>query len=261
MVKKRMAMRMVTIFVALIVCGMFFPGLARGEDQNLDAVLTEGGNTLLTVELGDVVLGDLKTTSVGITNQSPTSIYYVTLLLNPGATCTSEFTYNGPSSVANFQPGDSLDVEVTYTPSAPGACNAALQITYYGSEGGLVEINFNGNGIEEVTQTFEPIVIGSTTTSVIDRPVEIGENETSTLQEMIDHCDNKDGLKNHGKLVRCIARVTGELCRAGDITGGEKGKLVRAAAREKMQRVIKKWKERKRSKRGSIPWWWLLSRR
>jgi hypothetical protein len=38
-------------------------------------------------------------------------------------------------------------------------------------------------------------------------------------------------VKNHGKYVRCHVRLTRPLKQAGDITGREKGRIVRCAAR------------------------------
>ena len=69
MVKKRMAMKMVTIFVALIVCGMFFPGLARGEDLSVDTGLqVDDGNTginEISVDIGEaVVTSDFSNTAL-----------------------------------------------------------------------------------------------------------------------------------------------------------------------------------------------------
>jgi len=107
MVKKRMAMRMLTIFVALIVCGMFFPGLARGEDLSSD----QG----LDVRFDDVLIGEEKTIPLTITNQSSESTFTLILLLNMDAAC--EFTYTGPNLVSGFAPGDTLDVQVAFKPS------------------------------------------------------------------------------------------------------------------------------------------------
>jgi hypothetical protein len=252
MVKKRMAMRMVTIFVALIVCGMFFPDLARGEDQGIDTVLNEGGNTVLDVDVGSVVLGESKITSVGITNQSSDS-YTVTLLLNSDAACPNEFTHNAAPIVTNFEPGAVLNVDVMFTPSDLGACSAELQIAYYGSVGGLVEINFTGSGVEEVSETFEPIVIGGFPTHVVDRLIDIDEQTSSTLAEMIDECESTSYRR--GDLVRCIAWTTGELKKEGLLEYNEVRELRRTAARVEIQKIIQAMRTRTHSKRGRF--WWI----
>jgi hypothetical protein len=258
MVKKRMAMRMVTIFMALIVCGMFFPGLARGEDPNVNAVLTEGGNAALNVDIGDVVLGDQKITSVGITNQSTTSTYTVTLLLNSDADCPNEFTHNADPIVTNFEPGAILNVDVMFTPSDLGACSAELQIAYYGSAGGLVEINFTGNGIEEAPDSFGPVLIGKFATTVTDRLIPTDGTTPSTLQEMVDECD--DDSDRRGEFVSCVARATGELMRAGLVKRDERRELVRYATRLEWEMIIQKMRAHKRSHRGVGPWWWVHRR-
>ena len=257
MVKKRMAMKMVTIFVALIVCGMFFPGLARGEDLNVDTELREGVNTELDLDIGNVVLGEGQITTVGISNQSSETTYTLILALNKAAACTSEFTYTGPNVESGFEPGETLNVQVTFTPTALGPCTAWLSIMYIGSLGGEVKINFTANGIEEASETFGPIVIGEFTTSVMNRLIEIDEHTTSTLAEMIDECEDKS--ERRGQLMRCVAWTTGELCRAGDITKKEKRELRRFAARLEWQTIIEKMKARRKSRessRGNRRFWW-----
>jgi hypothetical protein len=260
MVKKRMAMRMVTIFVALIVCGMFFPDLARGEDLNVDTELNEGvGNTELDVDIGNVVLWESKIISVGITNQSSDSTYMLVLQLNQDAVCSGYYTYNGDNIVHGFGPGDTLNVEVVFTPSEVKVCNAVLQITYYGS-GGLVEINFTGNGVEESSETY--IKIGDIETNVEDRSIEIDQNTTSTLEEMIDYCEDEfeRSEQRRGQLVRCIAWTTGELKKEGLLEWKEMWELRRTAARVEWETIIQKMKARKKtreSSRGNRRFWWL----
>jgi hypothetical protein len=51
----------------------------------------------------------------------------------------------------------------------------------------------------------------------------------SCISDTIAECPTN--VKNHGKYVRCVARKTRDLKRAGDITGREKGRIVRCAAR------------------------------
>ena len=80
MVKKRMAMKMVTIFVALIVCGMFFPGLARGL-----SVPTLDENVV------KVEVGESEITSVTITNESNSEIQ-IWVSLDPEAECVKDFS-------------------------------------------------------------------------------------------------------------------------------------------------------------------------
>ena len=249
-----MAMRMVTIFVALIVCGMFFPGLARGEDLRVD----QG----LDVDFEEVVIGEEKTIPLQITNQSE---YTLTLIptFNKDADC--DFTCykivnDEPTQlrVTYLEPGEVLNLEVTFIPSAEGLCTAWLDIMYTGSPGGAVRIDFTAHGKEESTQTFLPIALGGFPTSVMDRPIEIDEHTTSTLQEMIDECEEK--FERRGQLMRCVAWMTGELCRAGDITRKEKRELRRFAAKVEWRKIIEKMKARKKTRnghRGGGRYWWL----
>lgn len=255
MVKKRMAMRMVTIFVALIVCGMFFPGLARGLSV-----------PKLEENLGEVVVGESKVTSVGITNDGNHE-FKIWLALNKEDVCTDNWTYTGPTMypdsdpASSFGPGDTLTVSVTFTPSAVGECNAWLQITPLTGDPG-VEIHFIAKGIEKPADTSEEIVIGNFTTSVKNRIIEMDGQTTSTLQEMIDDCEYEfeTGSQRRRQLVGCIARTTGELKGTGEITRKERNELIRTALRMQMQRIIKKWKERKKrleSSRGGYKFWWI----
>jgi hypothetical protein len=90
----------------------------------------------------------------------------------------------------------------------------------------------------------------------------IDGHTTSTLQEIIDPCEDEfeSSGQRHGKLVSCIAWNTRQLKEEGVITGRERARLIKTAARAKMQRVIKKWKERKkrlRHSRGGHSFWWV----
>ncbi|NIN63068.1 MAG: hypothetical protein GTN55_12185, partial [Gammaproteobacteria bacterium] len=123
MVKKRMAMRMVTIFVALVFCGMFFPDPARGvEDLSSD----QG----LAVNFEDVVVGEQKTIPLGITNES---VHLLVLypLFNMDAACdftAAKMVDGSPTELGRteLEPGAVLNVQVTFSPSAVGSCNAEL---------------------------------------------------------------------------------------------------------------------------------------
>jgi hypothetical protein len=257
MVKKRMAMRMVTIFVALIVCGMFFPGLARGEDLSID----QG----LDVDFEDVVIGEEKTIPLQITSQSD---HTLTLIPTFAEDAYCDFTYfkivdEEPTQfgVTYLDPGEVLNLKVTFSASDVGLCTAWLDIMYTGSPGGAVRIDFTANGVEEVLDSFGSVVIGNSTTHVQDRMID--EHTSSTLQQMIDDCEyDRDEFKNHGAWVWCIRSKTRDLMEEGYLTGRERGELVSAAARAQMQSVIEKWKERRnrlKSSRGHHKYWWVCS--
>ena len=251
MVKKRMAMRMLTIFVALIVCGMFFPGLARGEDLSID----QG----LDVDFEDVVIGEDKTIPLQITNQSE---HTLTLIPTFAKDADCDFTCfkivdEEPIQlgVTYLDPGEVLNLKVTFSASDVGLCTAWLDIMYTGSPGGAVRIDFTANGIEEVTQTLGPIVVGRFTTRVMDRTITREGSAPTTLAEIIGECDEDSDRR--GEFVSCVARATGELMREGLVKRDERQELVRYATRLEWERIIEKMRAHKRSHRGGGPWWWV----
>lgn len=239
MVKKRMAIRMVTVFVALIVCGMFFPDPARGDDY----LSSDQG---LEVNFEDVVVGEQKTIPLGVRNESdhPLTLFP---LFNMDAACNFTHTDLGRTEL---EPGAILNVEVTFSPSALGPCNAELQIIYTGSPGGVVQINFTANGIEEPSETF--IEIGGFNTFVQDRPID--EYNDSTIGEMIGECEAT--AYNHGHLVRCVSRLTRELRSEGIITYQEKRQIRRAAVKAEIRKIMQAMKTAKRSGRSRFWCWW-----
>jgi hypothetical protein len=239
MVKRRMAMRMITIFVALIVCGMFFPDLARGEDLSSD----QG----LDVDFKDVVVGEQKTINLGITNESE-YVLTLRLLLQHGNTCTYTINGEGALVVYDFAPDATLNVDVTFTASVEGECNGLLQIMYTGSPGGLVVINLSGNGIEEASETFEEIVIGGFCTGVYDRM----DEDNHSVREMIGECE--DTAYNHGHLVRCVSRLTRELRGEGIISYQEKRAIRMAAVKAEIRKMMQAIKTSKRC--GRSRFWW-----
>ena len=250
MVKKRMAMRMVTIFVALIVCGMFFPDPVRGDDYL-------SSNQGLDVDFEDVVVGEDKTISLGIRNESDHHLILYPLF-NMDAAC--EFTSykmegDSPTDLGRteLEPDAILNVQVTFSPSAVGSCNAELQIMYTGSPGGVVVINFTANGTEKAPETFEEIVIGGFRTGVLDRV----DEDNNSIREMIAECE--DTAYNHGHLVRCVSRLTRQLRWEGTISYRENRQIRIAAVKAAMSNIMREMKTAKKSgrrdHRSSRHWW------
>lgn len=68
------------------------------------------------------------------------------------------------------------------------------------------------------------IIIDGCDTGVTDRLID----DNSTISEKIDEC--VESAKNHGQFVSCVAQLTGDLVKAGIITGIEKGAIVSCAA-------------------------------
>ena len=246
MVKKRMAMRMVTIFVALIVCGMFFPALARGLSV-----------PRLEEPVGEVVVGESRVTSVGITNDGNHE-FKIWLALNTEATCAGNFTYTGPAMYpdsdpeSRFGPGDTLTVTVTYTPSDVGEeCEAWLQITPLTGEPG-VEIHFTAEGIEKPPEPSGEIVIGTFKTGVLDREDEDGEYISNLIRE----CQEMARCSGHE--VRCISRLTTHLRWNGIISFEEKKAIKKTLKKAAMRNMMQEIETAKRSiitNDNSKDWW------
>jgi hypothetical protein len=241
MVKRRMAMRMITIFVALIVCGMFFPDPAVGNEY----LSSDKG---FTVKFENLQLNEPSTIPVVITNVSDHTLKLI-MLFNQEADCN--FEYGGPS-IQYLGPGDPLTVNFTYTPSDDDACTAELQILYSGSDSGVAVIALVGDlEIAEVPTPFEETVIGGFRTGVLDRM----DKENNSVGEMIGECE--ETAYNHGQCVRCIVRLTRELRWEGTISFRENYAIRRAAAKAAIHNIIREMKRSKRSKksgRGRFLW-------
>lgn len=233
MVKKRMAMRMLTIFMALIVCGMFFPNLARGaglsSDQGLD------------VDFEDVVVGEQKTIPLKITNQTTsTLILYPTFKMD--AAC--EFTYTAIGRT-ELEPGATLNVDVTFSPSTVGSCTASL-IILHGAPGEPLdnaEIRFTANGVEKSSRTLGKIAVGDVTTEVDDRMADTDNSVGDMIQECVDTA------YTHGHLVRCVRMLVRELWREQIISLSDSRQLNRAAVTAEIYRMMREMRSAKRSGR------------
>jgi hypothetical protein len=246
MVKKRMAMRMVTIFVALIVCGMFFPDLARG-DENLSSdkgYISEEG--YIVVEFENLQLNEPSEIPVVISNDSDYDLRLI-LLFNQEAGCN--FQYNGPY-IQTLAPGDPLNVNFTYTPSDEDVCTAELQIMYSGSPSGVVIMKLIGD--LEIQEGPKEIVIGTFPTGVLDREDEDGEY----ISDLISEC--QETADNPGHMVRCISRLTTHLRWKGIISCEEKSAIRKALWKAAMSNIMQEMQTAKRSGRRDhrSRFWW-----
>jgi len=199
-----------SIFLAFIAWGVFFPGLTNGS------VLVE------TADFGDVAVGSTSTIPLHITNTgSSTLILYFRY---ENYSCN----FSLPRQEIVLQPGKIVDVEIRWTPSEVGICSDILKVIY-GRD--LYEtVVVTGRAVEAGGPDQEPdrdvnrrIVIGDCDTGVVDRYY-----EDKLISELIDDC--AAGVKNHGQFVRCVAGLTNELRKAGVISGKEKGRLRSSAA-------------------------------
>jgi hypothetical protein len=251
MVKKRMAMRMVTIFVALIVCGMFFPDLARGATEDTPLSVDK-----YTVEFKDLQLNQTSEIPVVITNESVAPLKLLPQF-SSDANCEFAFEYDGSdvSWIINLAPSNSLNINFTYTPSNYGECGAELLIVDMEGMVALATITVTGVLEEKRAEDPDYISVGGFLTSVKNKEIKV-DQDTSTLADMIEECEGTS--QRHGELVRCIAWTTGELKKEGLLTYQDKRELLRAAAKVEWQRIIQATEKRKISK-GSKQrrFWWL----
>jgi len=200
----------VSIFLAFIAWGVFFPGLTNGS------VLVE------TADFGDVAVGSTSTIPLHITNTgSSTLILYFRY---ENYSCN----FSLPRQEILLQPGKIVDVEIRWTPSEVGICSDILHVIYGRDLSETVLVR--GRAVEAGGPDHEPdrdvnsrIVIGECDTGVVDQVY-----EEELISKLIDEC--ADGVKNHGQFVRRVAGLTNELKKAGIISGKEKGAIQRCAA-------------------------------
>ena len=206
----------VSIFLAFIAWGVFFPGLTNGS------ILVE------TADLGDVAVGSSSAIPLHITNTG-------------GSTLILYFRYENyscdfslPRQEILLQPGKIVDVEIRWTPSEVGVCSDILHVIYGRDLSETVLVR--GRAVEADGPDQEPdkdvnrrIVIGECDTGVVDRLY-----EGKLISELIDDC--AAGVKNHGQFVRRVADLTNELKRAGIISGKDKGRLRSSAAQANIPR-------------------------
>ena len=206
----------VSIFLAFIAWGVFFPGLTNGS------VLVE------TADFGDVAVGSTSAIPLHITNTG-------------GSTLILYFQYENyscnfslPRQEILLQPGKIVDVEIHWTPSEVGICSDILHVIYGRDLSETVLVR--GRAVEAGGPDQEPdkdvnrrIVIGECDTGVVDRSY-----EGKLISEWIRGC--ADGAKNHGQFVRCVADLTNRLKKARTISSKEKGAIQSTAAQANIPR-------------------------
>ena len=200
----------VSIFLAFIAWGVFFPGLTNGS------VLVE------TADFGDVTVGSSSAIPLHITNTgSSTLILYFRY---ENYSCN----FSLPRQEIVLQPGKIVDVEIRWTPSEVGICSDILHVIYDRDLSETVLVR--GRAVEAGEPDHEPdrdvnrrIVIGECDTGVVDR-----RYEGKLISVWIHECAHD--AKNHGQFVRCVADLTNELKKDGSISGKDKRRLQSSAA-------------------------------
>ncbi len=81
----------------------------------------------------------------------------------------------------------------------------------------------------------EPVEIVGCSTGIVDRVLDDGRLLSEVVDEIFAGCENGPPVvKNHGQFVKCVSRALNDLRKNGDITGKEKGRIQKCAARSKI---------------------------
>lgn len=114
--------------------------------------------------------------------------------------------------------------DLTSTPIVPANGPLFLGIGIAGADS---PVYLKAVGIEEFSDTFE---IEGCDTGVADRLVDTDQGLMTLLSELVADCE--DGPpKTHGRYVKCVSHTLNDLKKSGQITGKEKGKIQRCAAK------------------------------
>jgi len=207
----KMVVRILSISLALLFLGMFFPALSKAS-ISLDSL----DNPIM---FGDVAIDSQKTISVGIKNQNETAAIKLYFRLASGDTCGFSFDQNAQG--LEVPSGEIGYVDVIYKPSELVPCSGSLIVLYIG--GGLsgnIPVALEGMGVPSAPST---VMIDGQDTGVENRLY-----EEQTVSERLDKCS--ENAKNHGQYVRCVALMTRMLRKAEVLTEEEGQTLVKAAA-------------------------------
>lgn len=210
-----MVVRILSISLALLFLGMFFPALSKAD------ISVESPEN--PIKFGDVAIDSQKTISLGIKNQNETTA--ITLYfrlesgdLESGDTCGFSFDENAQKQVV---PGGGIGyVDVTYKPSELAPCSVFLIVLWIGGGFGNLPVPLEGMGVPSAPST---VVIDGQDTGVENRL-----HEEQTISERLEKCS--ENAKNHGQYVRCIALMTRKLRKAEVLTREEGQNIIKAAA-------------------------------
>jgi len=212
MAARKRSLMVLSVSLAFITWGVFFPSLTNGSVH------------VETAEFGEVAVGSSSAIPLHITNTGSSTL----ILYFRYENYSCNFTL--PRQELLLQPGTTVDVEIRWTPpegSEGTTCSDLLYVKY----GDLYEtVLVTGRAVDASGPARNPtstIVIGECDTGVVDRL-----HEGKLISEWIDDC--AADVKSHGQFVRCISDLTNELKKAGIISGKEKGAIQSLAAKAKL---------------------------
>jgi hypothetical protein len=206
-------LRVISIFLAFVVWGLFFPSV------------TNGSVDVETADFGHVAVGSTSVIPLQINNTgSSTLILYFSY-----ENCSCNFSL--PPQELVLQPGDTVDLKISWAPpegSEGTTCSGTLKV--FNGPDLLGALLLTGRAVDASGPARNPnstIIIGECDTGVVDRL-----HEGTLISEWIEECAAK--AKNHGQFVRCIRDLMNKLKEAGVISGKEKGAIESSAAKAKI---------------------------
>jgi len=205
--------KIISIFVAIIVSAMLFPGSTEGSI-----------GTATSMDFGEVSVNSQLAEDLAITNSESIPVT-LTFSLVLGGSCG--FSYIAPGS--EIEPNDTMVLPVTFSPVTETECTGMLVIKwkYYDEAGqpidwGSTKVTLNGAGTEAPAVDPWVLIDGR------DTNVENKLYEDKYISEWMDECAVSAG--NHGQYVRCVALLTRKMVKAHVITRKEKRAIQKTAA-------------------------------
>ncbi len=206
------ALRMTTVFLAMLFVGMFFRGEAKAT------VSTDAPENFFKFD-EPVLIGSPDTETLGIKNENGTSM---TLFFNLMSGGSCGFSYDLTQQEKELEADQTAYLQVKFDPSGVGSCTGTLRIYYLAeNDFGWVDVTLNATGVDEILPS--TIMVGSLDTGIQDQPY-----NGQLISQLISGCATN--AKNQGQFVSCVSELTNELKKDGIITGAEKGVIQSAAA-------------------------------
>ena len=182
------------------ICGDSIPQSPNGVgfDEDCD----DGGASATCSEICETIVATTTTTTTTNIAATTTTAVPVTTTDAPVTTTDAPVTTTGVPVTTTATPVTTTGVPVTTTATPVTTTGAPVTTTTTLAGGGTVVIDGCDTGVE-----------------------------SNLLQVAANACEAKYSNKKHGKFVRCVVRATRDLKTAGEISGKDKGKTNRCAAR------------------------------